>query len=160
MSRSLALGLLALTCLGAFGCVAVQDLGTERPAPVATSGSVGTAQPTTVAPVLEPSRDSCPAAAPTHGAGCAVSVGWCSYRVDPAKALAAKCACGSDRRWSCLLVRDDDRRTALPLSQMTLTTASCTEGAPCAERSKCSVAKERSCICMSSGTLRCERPIY
>lgn len=140
------------------GCVTVQELGNERP-PAATSGSAAPAA--TTAPTLEPQLpDTCPNTAPLHGTDCALNVGWCSYRVAPAKGLAAKCACASDRRWSCLLVRDDDRRNPLPIEQLSLTTAACVEGAPCAESTKCSVVRERTCVCMSSGTLKCERPIY
>jgi hypothetical protein len=148
----------SLVLLVPLGCVTVQDLGNEKPIAAASASAAPAA--TTTPPVIAPApADVCPPSAPNHGDDCALTLGWCSYRVAPAKALASKCACGSDRRWTCLLVRDDVR-SELPGAQLTLTTASCMEGAPCAEKTKCSVARERTCVCMSNGRLRCERPIY
>lgn len=138
------------------GCVTVQDLGSEKP----TAAASGSAAPiATTPPAIAPAPlDACPTHVPNHGDDCALNVGWCSYRVAPAKGLAAKCACGSDRRWSCLLVRDE--RSVVPGAELLLTSAACVEGARCNEKTKCSVARERTCVCMSNGTLRCERPIY
>ena len=150
---------LLLLALGLAACANVQDLGTDRPTSSSTP-SQPASEPGTGAAITPSLGGICPAHAPTQGADCAVSVGWCSYRVAPREGLAAKCACGSDRRWSCLLVRDDDRRNELPVEKMRLTAASCTEGAPCGEGTKCTVGKERACECMSSGRLRCERPIF
>ena len=146
-----------VTLLVPLGCVTVQDLGNEKPVAAASGSAAPVATtPPDIAPRVV---DACPPSAPNHGDECALNVNWCSYRVAPAKSLAARCACGSDRRWSCLLVRDDDRNP-IPAAALAITTASCVEGAPCAEKTRCSVARERTCVCMSNGTLRCERPIY
>lgn len=155
MSRAL----LVVALTASVACVSVQELGSERAPETTTEGS---ARPsTTTAPELAPAPTGvCPSHVPLHGNDCEANVGWCTYRVSPREGLAAKCACGSDRKWSCLRVRDDDRRNVVPVEALTWTTASCTEGAPCAEASKCRVGKERACECMSSGRLRCERPVF
>ncbi len=151
--------LLLVVFASSAACVSVQELGSDRAPEVTAESSARPANPT--APAIAPAPTGiCPAHVPVHGNDCAVDVGWCTYRVSPREGLAAKCACTSDRKWSCLRVRDDDRRNVVPVESLTLTMASCTEGAPCAEGSKCRVGKERACECMSSGRLRCERPVF
>ena len=145
-------------------CTNVQDLGAS-PAP-ATSALPAPAAPSSSAAIPAPAPTSaevlgaCPSGAPVEGEGCSVDVGFCHYRVDPAHGLAATCACGVDRRWTCLVVRDDDRRNPLAPSTMPLSNASCTEGAPCVEGVRCAVGGvgARTCGCTSAGILLCTRP--
>jgi len=145
-------------------CANVQDLGVTPPAtdarPVEPSSQPTTPPPPPLVPPTPAQLVPCPSSAPVDGARCGADVGWCSYRVDPAGGLAAKCACGVDSRWTCLLVRDDDRRNPLPAAAMPLTAASCTEGAPCAEGVRCTLsgASPRTCSCTSAGILLCTRP--
>lgn len=158
--------LLIALALVAAGCTSTQDLGvTAGPSDSGPSEPAAPAPPAPsavplVAPERAPEVGPCPRSAPVDGAGCGVDVGWCSYRVDPAGGLAAKCACSIDRRWTCLLVRDNDRRNPLPADAVPLTSASCTEGAPCAEGVRCSVSgsSPRTCGCTSAGILLCTRP--
>lgn len=154
---------LLLPVLFSLGCPNVQDLGATPPAPPDDAGTSPSAPSSALIPVkVTPKQNAgaCPSSAPEDGAGCSADVGWCAYRVDPAHGLAAKCACGVDRRWTCLLVRDDDRRNPLPADSMPLTYASCTEGAPCAEGVRCTIsgASPRTCSCTSAGILLCTRP--
>lgn len=140
-------------------CVQVQDLGSDRAPETVTTASAAPAA--TTEPSIPPAETGkCPGVMPLEGAGCDSFAGWCSYDLPPREGLIAKCACASQRRWACLRVRDDFSRYPLPVHSMTITTASCTEGAPCSEGTKCRVGKERACECMSSGRLRCERPVF
>lgn len=157
MTRALLLPLLLVAA-----CNNAQDLGATPPASEGPSAPAGSASTGLLALKPPPPVDigPCPYSAPVDGASCAIDTGWCTYRVDPAAGLAATCACGVDRRWTCLLVRDDDRRNPLPASEMPLSNASCTEGAPCVEGLKCTVAgpSPRTCACTSAGILLCTRP--
>jgi hypothetical protein len=127
-----------LIALLAPACVQVQDLGTDRVPETVTTSSA--APETTVPPAIPPAPTAkCPVAMPLE---------------------ATACECGARRTWTCLRVRDDFSRYPIPVQSMTITTASCTEGAPCSEGTKCRVGKERACECMSSGRLRCERPVF
>jgi hypothetical protein len=85
------------------------------------------------------------------------NVAWCSYPLDGATGLAAKCGC-SLGHWLCLRVRDEHRANPVAVPDLPLTTAACTEGAACEEGSKCKLGLERWCECTSSGRLRCVRP--
>lgn len=160
------LGVLPAIALIAAGCARVQDLGSDPGAEpdAAPSGfdpdALGQApSDASSAPAPAVTALACPAARPEERAPCAAAVGWCNYRVDPARALAAKCACGVDGRWVCLVVRDDDTRArpddAEPVAP-TLTSVACTEGAPCADGVTCTIPQTRSCVCMSSGRLACK----
>lgn len=153
--------------LAAAGCANVQELGSTppepaRPAPtsIATAPTAPTASSAPTVQALPKELGPCPRSAPVDGASCAQDVGWCHYRIDPAGGVAANCACSVDRRWTCLLARDDDRRNPLAPDAVPLTNASCTEGAPCAEGVRCTVsgASPRVCGCTSAGILLCTRP--
>lgn len=162
MTRALLLVSCALSLLAA-ACDNVQDLGATPPREERPNGPAATTSSSALTAVKPPPPvdiGPCPYSAPVDGASCSVDTGWCSYRVDPAAGLAATCACGVDRRWTCLLVRDDDRRNPLPASEMPITTASCTEGAPCVEGLKCMLSgpSPRTCSCTSAGILLCTRP--
>ncbi|MBI2392144.1 MAG: hypothetical protein HYV09_21320 [Deltaproteobacteria bacterium] len=150
----------ALGGLPLVACANVQDLG-ATPSPTRDAGPQGLelrdGAPT---PREEPVVDhgapgECPRSMPVDGASCSVDVGWCGYRSDPAGGVASGCVCGADRRWTCLLMRDDHRRNVLPKEALPLTGSSCTEGAPCAEGVRCTVAGTRSCGCTSAGILLC-----
>lgn len=150
---------IALLLACEIACVQAQDLGSDRAPEVATTSSA--APETTTPPPIPPApTGTCPSVMPLEGADCIAAVSWCSYDLPPREGLVAKCACGSQRRWTCLRVRDDFSRFPIAVQSMTITTASCTEGAPCGEGTKCRVGKERACECMSSGRLRCERPVF
>jgi hypothetical protein len=141
-------------------CVQVQDLGGDR-APETVTTSSATPETTAAPPIAPAPSAKCPLIMPREGADCVSTVvPWCSYELPPREGLTAKCACGTQRRWTCIRVRDDFSRSPIPVESMTITTASCTEGAPCGESTKCRVGKERACECMSSGRFRCERPVF
>lgn len=151
---------LLLSGLSLLACANVQELG-ATPWPVDDAGSRGLV----VRDAGPPARDEplvdlgapgeCPRSLPVDGASCSVDVGWCTYRSDPAGGVASGCACGADRRWTCLLIRDDHRLNVLPKEALPITASSCTEGAPCAEGVRCTVAGTRSCGCTSAGILLC-----
>ena len=123
---------------------------------VAAGGVCCSTRPEAVSAVsAEPEREalSCPSAMPAENAACS-NVAWCSYPLEGARGLAAKCGC-SLGHWLCLRVRDEHRANKVPVEDLPLTTASCTEGSACEEGTTCTVSHQRSCGCTSSGRLRC-----
>jgi hypothetical protein len=145
-------------CLFA-GCVNVQDLSDRRapdPEPTAQESIARPIPALPAAPEAEPT--SCPSAMPLENAACG-NVAWCSYPLDGASGLAAKCGC-SLGHWLCLRVRDDHRANPVAVEAVPLTTASCTEGAVCEQGTKCRLGLERWCECTSSRRLRCVRPTH
>lgn len=154
-----ALVAVGLACTAA-ACTNVQDLGDNRRAPEPAA----TEQETIIRPVSFPTAQpestptSCPAAIPLENSACS-DVAWCVYPLEGASGLSAKCGC-SLGHWLCLRVRDDHRKNPVPVADLPLTNASCTEGASCEVGTKCKVGVERWCECTSNSRLRCVRPNY
>jgi hypothetical protein len=151
---------LAVVATSVVACGNVQDLGNDRRAPEPAAAEQHTVlRPITFAATKpEPNPMSCPSSIPVETTACS-DVAWCAYPLDGATGLAVMCGC-SLGHWSCLRVRDDHRANPVPVADLPLTIASCTDGASCEQGTKCKVGLERWCECTSNSRLRCVRPNY
>lgn len=158
-ARVLASIALVAVCVG--GCASVQELGNDAPSPQAAPSGLAVTAPVPQGDLAgnqaDPVWQACPAAVPDDRAGCAMQVRWCAYPRGDGSGLTAMCSCGADKQWTCVAVRDTHRKNAVPLRDLSFTSAACTEGAPCAQGVRCAVDTQRSCMCASSGRLLCSR---